>query len=148
MGSSRSVEWPTDPRVFVELERRFGPFDLDPCATDATATCRRYFTIADDGLAQEWKGRVYMNPPYGRTIGDWMRKALEASQTTAEIVVCLVPSRTGSKWWHEYAMQGEIEFLRGRLRFGDCRNSAPFDSAVVVFRNAQAVTKQALGEAA
>ena len=71
-----------------------------------------------------------MNPPYGREIGRWMKKASEASAT----VVCLVPARTDTAWWHDYAMQGEIEFLRGRLKFGDSKNSAPFPSAIVVFR--------------
>ncbi len=143
MGSSRSVEWPTDPKVYADLDAEYGPFTLDPCATVENAKCPEFFTASEDGLAQEWTGRVWMNPPYGRTIGDWMRKAWEASQATAEIVVCLVPARTDTRWWHEYAMQGEIVFLRGRLRFGDLSNSAPFPSAVVVFRNAQDVTKEA-----
>lgn len=74
-----------------------------------------------------------MNPPYGRTIGDWMRKAYESSQNGAT-VVCLVPARTDTVWWHDYAMRGEIEFIKGRLRFNGHKNSAPFPSAVVVFR--------------
>lgn len=148
MGSSRSDEWPTDPRFFAKVEAEYGPFTLDPCSTSENAKCPSYFTRDDDGLAQEWTGRVYMNPPYGRTIGDWMRKAWETSQTTAELVVCLVPARTDTRWWHEWAVRGEIEFLRGRLRFGDLRNSAPFPSALVVFRNAAAVTKEPFSEAA
>jgi phage N-6-adenine-methyltransferase len=141
MGSSRSDEWPTDPAYFEKLEREFGPFDLDPCATAENAKCPHYFTRADNGLEREWRGRVYMNPPYGRAIGAWMRKAWDASQTTAEFVVCLVPARTDTRWWHDWATQGEVRFLRGRLKFGDCRQSAPFPSAVVVFRNAALVTK-------
>jgi hypothetical protein len=78
MGSSRSVEWPTDPKVFAELDAQYGPFTLDPCATPENAKCPAYFTQEQDGLAQRWTGRVYMNPPYGRTIGAWMRKALES----------------------------------------------------------------------
>jgi phage N-6-adenine-methyltransferase len=134
--------------VFARLEQKFGPFGLDPCATAENAKCPRYFTRADDGLAQEWTGLVFMNPPYGREIGRWMAKAWEASQSSAGLVVCLVPARTDTRWWHEWAMRGEIEFLRGRLRFGDLRNSAPFPSAVVVFRNAETVTKPRLSEAA
>jgi phage N-6-adenine-methyltransferase len=141
MGSSRSDEWPTDPTFFAKLAREFGPFDLDPCATVESAKCLRYFTRAENGLDQEWRGRVFMNPPYGRTIGSWMRKAWEASQTTAELVVCLVPARTDTRWWHDWATRGEVRFLRGRLRFGNCRHPAPFPSAVVVFRNAALVTK-------
>jgi hypothetical protein len=71
-----------------------------------------------------------MNPPYGRDIGKWMKKASESDAT----VVCLVPARTDTKWWHDYAMKGEITFIRGRLKFGNAVNSAPFPSAVVVFR--------------
>jgi site-specific DNA-methyltransferase (adenine-specific) len=143
MGSSRSDEWPTDPAVFARLNAEYGPFDLDPCATAENTKCERFFTKTDDGLSQTWTGRVYMNPPYGRTIGDWMRKAWEASQTTAELVVCLIPARVDTAWWHDYACRGEVTFPRGRLRFGDCENSAPFPSAIVVFRNAKTVTKLA-----
>ena len=73
-----------------------------------------------------------MNPPYGREIGAWMKKAYESSLQGA-MVVCLVPARTDTKWWHDYAIKGEIEFIRGRLKFGKSKNSAPFPSAVVVF---------------
>jgi len=76
-----------------------------------------------------------MNPPYGREIGIWMKKAYESSLLGAK-VVCLVPARTDTRWWHEYAMKGEIEFIKGRLKFGDAKNSAPFPSAVVVFNPA------------
>ena len=141
MGSSRTDEWPTDPKVYAEFAAELGPFDLDPCATSENAKCRHYFTRDDDGLAQDWTGRVWLNPPYGRTIGDWMAKAWESSQTTAELVVCLVPARTDTRWWHDYATLGEVRFLRGRLRFGSCTNPAPFPSAVVVFRNPNGVTK-------
>ena len=137
MGSSRSDEWPTDPAVFAALAAEHGPLDLDVCATGENAKCDRFFTREDDGLAQAWTGRVWMNPPYGRMIGEWMRKAWESSQTTAELVVCLVPARTDTRWWHEYAVVGEITFLRGRLRFGNATASAPFPSAVIVFRDAQ-----------
>src|SRR5262245_18972492 len=81
MGSSRSVEWPTDPGVFAALDAEFGPFTLDPCATPENAKCAAYFTREQDGLKQKWAGRVWLNPPYGRGIGRWMRKALEASRT-------------------------------------------------------------------
>jgi site-specific DNA-methyltransferase (adenine-specific) len=137
--SSASVEWATDPAVFAEFDAELGPFTLDPCATPENTKCPHFFTRDDDGLSHEWTGRVWMNPPYGRSngrsIGDWMRKAWESSQMTAELVACLVPVRTGSAWWQDYAMRGEIRFLRGRLKFGESANSAPFDSALVLFRN-------------
>lgn len=146
MTSSRSGDWATDPAVYQQLAVEFGGFELDPCASHDNHKCARYFTADDDGLEREWTGRVFMNPPYGRTLGrtlgHWMQKAWEASQSTAELVVCLVPARTDVRWWHEYAVRGEVRFVKGRLRFGDLRAPAPFPSAIVVFRNAQAVTKQ------
>ena len=84
----------------------------------------------DDGLSQDWQGVCWMNPPYGKKIGAWMKKAMEAKTT----VVCLVPSRTDTKWWHDYAMKAdEIRFIKGRLKFGNSKNSAPFPSAIIVF---------------
>jgi site-specific DNA-methyltransferase (adenine-specific) len=130
--SSATDEWPTPRSFFETVEREFGPFDLDPCATQESAKAPRYFTKADDGLAQIWSGRVWMNPPYGRTIGLWMKKAYESSQAGC-FVVCLVPARTDTAWWHDYAMKGTIRFIRGRLKFGESKNSAPFPSALVIF---------------
>ncbi|MGH7605317.1 MAG: DNA N-6-adenine-methyltransferase [Gemmatimonadaceae bacterium] len=134
---SDSCEWATPQDLFDALSERFGGFTLDPCATAENAKCAAYFTRAQDGLAQIWTGRVWCNPPYGRAIGHWLRKGWESVQDgTAELVVCLVPSRTDASWWHEHAAKGEVEFLRGRLRFGGAENGAPFGSALVVFRNA------------
>jgi len=132
--SSQTVEWPTPQGLFDELNEEFG-FALDPCATDENAKCEMYFTKEDDGLKQDWeKETVFMNPPYGREIGEWMKKAYESSFKGAT-VVCLVPARTDTRWWHDYAMNAsEIKFIKGRLKFGDAKNSAPFPSAVVVFR--------------
>jgi phage N-6-adenine-methyltransferase len=131
--SSRSDDWPTPQAFYDELAREFGGFDLDPCASADNAKCPRFFTPANDGLTQEWAGRVFMNPPYGRSIGDWMRKAYESAQAGA-LVVCLVPSRTDTRWWHDYAAKGEVRFIKGRLKFGDGKHPAPFPSAVVIFR--------------
>jgi hypothetical protein len=78
-----------------------------------------------------------MNPPYGRTIARWMAKAVESAAAGAT-VVCLVPARTDTAWWHDYAVKGEIRFLRGRLKFGGAQHSAPFPSAVVIFRGQHA----------
>lgn len=75
-----------------------------------------------------------MNPPYGREIGDWMRKAYQSCNQNGALVVCLVPARTDTAWWHDYAMKGEIRFLRGRLKFGGAETNAPFPSALVIFR--------------
>ena len=130
--SSKTDLWAT-PQAFFDKYNGIYKFDLDVCATHDNAKCERYFTEEDDGLAQEWTGVCFMNPPYGREIIHWMRKAYESSLQGAT-VVCLVPARTDTKWWHEYAMRGEIEFIRGRLKFGDAKNSAPFPSAVVIYR--------------
>ena len=121
--SSRSCDWTTPPDLFARLHARFG-FTLDPCAAPDNAKCAAYFTRHQDGLAQEWIGRVFVNPPYGRAIGAWVRKAWEAAQTSAEVVVLLVPARTDTGWWHRYCARGEVEFLRGRLRFGEAAAGA------------------------
>ena len=130
--SSASDQWATPQDFFDKLARQYH-FTLDVCAMPSSAKCARYFTPEDDGLAQDWDGEVcFMNPPYGREIKRWMRKAVEEWEKGAT-VVCLVPARTDTAWWHDYAMKGQITFLRGRLKFGGAKNSAPFPSAVVVF---------------
>jgi phage N-6-adenine-methyltransferase len=108
-------------------------FDVDVCALPENAKVGRYFTPQENGLAQEWRGVCWMNPPYGRGIGAWVRKAYESAQDGAT-VVCLLPARTDTAWFHDYCQRGEIRFLRGRLKFGGSKNSAPFPSMVVIFR--------------
>jgi phage N-6-adenine-methyltransferase len=130
--SSATDLWATPQDTFDALNAEFG-FQTDVCALAENAKCRNFYTPEQDGLAQNWRGTCWMNPPYGRQIGKWMRKAYESSLTGAT-VVCLVPARTDTAWWHDYAMRGEIRFLRGRLKFGGSKNSAPFPSAVVIFR--------------
>jgi phage N-6-adenine-methyltransferase len=130
--SSKTDCWETPRETFDALDAEFG-FGLDVCALPGNAKCPRFFTPEDDGLSREWRGVCWMNPPYGREIGRWMRKALESSREGAT-VVCLVPARTDTAWWHECAARGEIRFIRGRLRFGGAKCGAPFPSAVVVFR--------------
>lgn len=130
--SSATDLWATPRAYFDAVNAEHGPFTLDVCATPENAKCSRYFTKETDGLTQEWAGVVWMNPPYGRGIIDWMRKAYLSACCGAK-VVCLVPARTDTEWWHEFAMKGEITFIRGRLKFGDAKTSAPFPSALVVF---------------
>ena len=131
--SSKTSEWATPQDTFDELDREFH-FTLDPCCTHENAKCDRHFTKEDDGLNQNWlNDTVFMNPPYGREISKWMRKSyLSRSSTTT--IVCLVPARTDTAWWHDYAMKGEIRFIRGRLKFGNAKNRAPFPSAIVIFK--------------
>jgi len=133
--SSKTDLWATPQNFFEKYNSKY-MFTLDVCANKENAKCEKFFSIDDDGLAQNWIGVCWMNPPYGREIGKWMQKAYQSSLLGA-IVVCLVPARTDTAWWHEYAMRGEIEFIRGRLKFGGSLNSAPFPSAVVVFNPPQ-----------
>ena len=131
--SSLTDEWPTPQRLFDALHAEFG-FTLDPCATQANAKCERFFTRGEDGLKQDWsRDAVFMNPPYGRMIGQWVKKAYESARQGA-LVVSLLPARTDTRWWHDYVMRGEIRLLRGRLTFEGGKYPAPFPSAIVVFR--------------
>ena len=131
--SSKTDLWSTPQATFDYLNDKF-EFTLDPCAMPDNAKCKKYYTKEDDGLSKSWAGEVvFMNPPYGREIGLWMKKAYEESINAT--VVCLVPARTDTKWWHDYVIGGmaQVEFIKGRLKFGDSKNSAPFPSAIVIF---------------
>lgn len=109
-------------------------FTLDPASTDKNAKCEKHFTEREDGLSQSWGGySVFCNPPYGRAIPLWVKKAYEESQKPNTKVVMLIPARTDTAWFHDYCVKGKIEFLRGRLKFGDSKNSAPFPSMIVTF---------------
>lgn len=132
--SSKSNEWTTPQYLFDELDDEF-KFTLDPCATDENAKCSKYFTIEDDGLSKDWSNDVvFMNPPYGREIKKWIKKAYEESLSGAT-VVCLIPARTDTTYWHDFIFDkaDDIRFLRGRLKFGNSKNSAPFPSAIVIY---------------
>lgn len=129
--SSETDNWSTPQDFYDKLNAKFD-FTLDPCASDSNHKADKFYTAEDDGLAQSWDGeRVFMNPPYGRQIGAWMKKASEADA----LVVCLVPARVDTRWWHDsvIANGGEVHFIKGRLKFGDSANSAPFPSALVIF---------------
>lgn len=131
--SSETDEWATPRFLFEALDAEFG-FTLDPAATPVNAKCRRFFTRLEDGLAQNWTGHtVFLNPPYGREIGLWVRKAF-LTAASGSVVVCLLPARTDTRWWHDYVSRGEVRFLKGRLQFEGGQHCAPFPSAVVVFR--------------
>ena len=133
--SSNTAEWATPQAFFEELDREFH-FDLDPCATDSNAKCRFYYTIENDGLAQNWGGRrVFCNPPYGREIAKWVRKCYEESRKPNTLVVLLIPARTDTAYFHDYIYKKarEIRFIRGRLHFNEAKQGAPFPSMVVVF---------------
>jgi len=139
--SQARQDWETPPDLFAQYDREF-QFTLDVCATADNAKCRRYFTPEIDGLGQSWADeRVWCNPPYGAAVAHWIRKAFdEVSNAGCELAVLLVPSRTDTDWWHDYAMHGEVRFLRRRVAFVRAdgqRSRAPFPSAIVVFRRAK-----------
>ena len=137
--SSKSNEWGTPQDLFDRLNDEFA-FTLDPCASKENHKCDKYYTIEDDGLKQDWGGhKVFMNPPYGREIKNWIKKAYHESLKGA-VVVCLIPARTDTIYWHNYIFPHaeDIRFLKGRLRFvkgNSIGDSAPFPSAVVIFKN-------------
>ena len=137
VGFSSAVQtWSTPQDFYDRLNKEFN-FTLDPCASDQDAKCAKYYTVEDDGLKQNWQGEtVFMNPPYGRDIKTWIKKAFTEAKKPNTVVVCLVPSRTDTRYWHDYCMRAtEVRLIKGRLKFGDSKNAAPFPSAVVIFDN-------------
>jgi len=133
--TSKYDDWATPQYIFDTLNERFH-FTLDVCANRNNAKCRKYFTKKQDGLKQKWTGTCWCNPPYGIEIAKWVQKAYDSS-LQGTTVVCLVPSATSTRWWHNYAMKGKIEFIKGKVRFvrnGDDSSPAPFHSAIVIFQ--------------
>ena len=132
--------WETPKGLFDELNEEFS-FDLDVAASHSNAKLPKYYTVEDDALKQKWAGSVFVNPPYGREIKHWVKKAYEESLLSHnKCVVMLIPSRTDTSYWHDYIFgkAKDIRFLRGRIKFelnGETKQSAPFPSAVVVFDN-------------
>lgn len=136
MFSSKSDEWATPQTFFDELNKEFN-FNLDVCATEENHKCEKYFTMQNDGLSQKWGGyNVWCNPPYSE-IDKWVAKAFYETRNDNTTVVLLIPSRTDTRYFHNYIYQrSEIRFVKGRLKFGDGKNSAPFPSMLVIFRGA------------
>jgi len=125
--SSQTVDWPTPRDVYAKLDEEFH-FDLDPCPLGGALWMQ-----GDIPLLCAWEGRrVFCNPPYGPKIADFLRRAREP-----QLAVFLIPARTDTRWFHELVLPyaSEIRFVRGRLKFGDAKNSAPFPSMIVVYRN-------------
>jgi len=120
---SQRSDWQTPDDAYALLDAEFG-FDFDPCPHNPTI----------DGLSCGWGKSNFVNPPYGREIGKWLKKGHE-EHLLGKTVVFLIPSRTDTRWWHDYVMKAdEIRFIKGRLKFKGAKNSAPFPSAIVVFR--------------
>lgn len=139
MFSSKTDQWATPQYFYDELNSEFN-FTLNPCADAYNHKCKKYFSKEIDGLTQSWSGeRVFCNPPYGREIGDWVKKCYEEVLTGCQLVVLLVPARTDTQWFHNYIYRKatEIRFIKGRLKFGNAKNSAPFPSMVVIFKRGE-----------
>ena len=118
MFSSATDLWATPQDLFDKLNEKYN-FTTDVCAIPENAKCKYYFTPELDGLKIPWSGRCWCNPPYGRQIGKWVAKAVAEVRRGVPLVVMLLPARTDTKWFHDYCLPyGEIEFLRGRLKFG------------------------------
>jgi len=141
--ASKSVEHGTPPELFAQLAAEFGPFDLDVAASDELHLCDAYFTKELDGLSLPWFGTCWCNPPYGRGIKAWLRKAFaEVAAGRARRVVFLIPAATSTKWWHRMIVPNAavVRLLEGRLTFVGATSCAPFASAVVVFDQASSPT--------
>ena len=131
--SSSTPEWATPSDFFARLDKEFN-FEVDVCATPENAKCPVFYTKEMDGLSIKWTGVCWMNPPYGREIGRWIEKAYVSSLSGAT-VVCLIPARTDTKYFHDYCLPfGELRFIKGRLKFGGHKDPAPFPNVVVIFR--------------
>lgn len=133
MFSSNSHEWETPDDLFDILNKEF-EFTLDVCATEKNAKVANYISPQQDAFSREFKGVCWMNPPYGRQIGNWIQRAYEQAYNGNCTIVCLVPARTDTQWWWNYARHGEVRFIKGRLRFKGGDSGAPFPSAVIIFR--------------
>lgn len=132
--SSSTDLWSTPQDLFDDLNHLYH-FTLDVCAIADNAKCKVFFSPLEDGLNQNWFGRVWCNPPYGRQIKYWIRKGYEY-HLNGGFSVFLVPARTDTTWFHEYIYNQDrvkIIFLKGRLKFGGSKNSAPFPSMLVIF---------------
>lgn len=132
MKTAKCDTWETPQDLFHRLDVEFC-FNLDVCAVKETAKCEIFYTPEDDAFKHNWNGVCWMNPPYGRDISKWLKKAYSES-LNGNTIVCLIPSRTDTKYWHDYCMKAtEIRFIKGRLKFGGSKSSAPFSSAIIIF---------------
>lgn len=125
--------WATPQDFFDRLNSVFR-FEKDVCACQKMPSAMLSFRLMMTDWHKTGVGVCWMNPPYGREIAAWVEKAYRSAKENGATVVCLLPARVDTRWWHDYCAKGEVFFVRGRLKFGGAENSAPFPSAVVVFR--------------
>lgn len=135
MFSSKTDNWATPTEFYNALNEEFH-FNLDPCADEFNHKCEKFYTVEQDGLKQDWGGyRVFCNPPYGRDISKWVKKAYNEGHKSNTLVCMLIPARTDTKFFHDYILnRAEIRFIKGRLKFGGSKTAAPFPSMLVVYR--------------
>lgn len=153
MFSSNRQDWATPIDFFKQLDDEFH-FTLDPCCTELTAKCKKFYTPKEDGLKQDWKGHnVFVNPPFGREQPLWIKKCFEESLKPNTLVVMLIPARTDTKAFHKYIYpHAEIRFVKGRLTFEKPNTDtpknkwtkAPFPSMVCIFNHDLKVLKKEL----
>lgn len=135
--SSKDMTYATPQDLFDKLNSVFN-FTLDPCAEPSTAKCSTYYTEQDDGLTKSWAGHsVFTNPPYGVNLKHWVKKCYEESLKVNTNVVVLMPARTDTSYQHEYVYGKAIAIclMKGRIKFGNSKSSAPFPSQLVVYSN-------------
>lgn len=126
MFSSNTEMWETPATFFEKLDKIYN-FHIDVCASSHNAKCDKFYSIQDDGLKQQWTGTCWMNPPYGREIGKWIKKASDEAKNHNAVIVALLPARTDTKWFHEYIYMKpgvSVEFIQGRIKFGDAKSGA------------------------
>jgi len=135
MLSSEDMDWEIPQEFFDKLDSEFH-FTLDPCATKETAKCDKFYTKKDNGLLQNWADEIiFCNPPYGSAIKHWVKKCHDEARKPSTKIVMLMPARTDTIYFHEYIYhKAEIRFIKGRLKFGNSKNSAPFPSMIVIFK--------------
>lgn len=133
--SSAKQDWTTPPWLFARLDAEFN-FEIDAAASAENALCPQFLTEQDDALTQAWRGRFFLNPPYGRSVHRFVRHAWEQVYVYghADRGVVLIAARTDTRFWRDYAMRGaEVRYIEGRLHFGHSENAATFPSALLVF---------------
>ena len=130
---SKSVEYETPNALFQALHAEFG-FTIDVAASTANYKCPIYWTKEDDALSKDWTGTCWCNPPYGRDLPKWIKKARQAALNGQATTVMLIPARTNTAWWHDECMKGEVRFIRGRPKFNNGKHGLPFPLALVIFR--------------
>lgn len=144
--NNEKCRWSTPKEIFDPLNEEF-KFSLDVCAEPWNAKCKNFITPEVDGLTVPWSGTVWMNPPYGREINAWIQKAYNESNRGIT-VVCLVPARTETAWWHDYCLHGEIRYIKGRIHFTDPQGQTGrprFGSVIIVFRGVSPVLSSSVG---